>query len=405
MKKKIIISLVLLMVIFNNYAFANFALIHPDNYNIRISNIDEEITKIELLAVSDVNPSEVFEYESVKEYGYYYIYEDMNHASKIHIWNEDDIVYDNDRKTRGHLKSDDSEYVYVNERELRVYDLTEYDENKYVILRFKEDPYYNGLNEIYYYNTYCDSNREFFFIRKINKVINIESFKLRNDSFELEIKDIERYNIDYNLHSPEFCIRLYNNNGDYKDVFVGDNEYSSSSHLHKIKRISRTFDYETGKQLSGGESASFSMNLIYIVFNIGIALLLTIIVEISVADKMKIFNHKTIIIVNTLTQLLLHSLVFIPQILVGNSIVSLMVTKINSVVKLIAGHETTGIIVVLIPVTILELLIVFIEFVAYRIFIKNESKKKLFKYAFLANLYSYILSIIFYVCEVIFAWI
>ena len=127
-------------------------------------------------------------------------------------------------------------------------------------------------------------------------------------------------------------------------------------------------------------------------------MLITIIIELLVAKKMKITNYNTIIKVNIFTQVLFHLVFLIPQTYLGIS----LVTIIGVVIYKIVGYVWAELIILILPVVIIELLIVVIEFLLYKKFINYESKKRLFKYSFLANLASFALSVIVWVISMIF---
>jgi hypothetical protein len=130
---------------------------------------------------------------------------------------------------------------------------------------------------------------------------------------------------------------------------------------------------------------------------IGIAMLLTIIIELLVAKKMRISQYNTIIKVNIFTQILFHLVFLIPQTYLGISLVTYIEMVLYNPVRNIIGFMWAAIVTMFLSVAIIELIIVIIEFLLYKKSIKEEPKKRLIKYAFLSNLASFVLSIVIFI--------
>ena len=405
MKNKIINLTLSILFLCNSLVYANYAVFYSDRLNITVSNINENISKIELLSIERCIPSEIFEYELVKKYGYYY--ERDNYGIEIPIWDKNDIVKDKKNDRIEYFKGDKDLRVYGNEEEVRLYKVSNYDKSKYILTKLGEkNPGYtmNGIN----YSTYYDSDKNLFSLVKIKASNNIDEYKINNGTFELSIKDLKLYgrkDRDYNSkeYIPSFYLRFYKENGEFKDIAVGSNSYQTTDY-GAISTLSKSFDYKTGAQITIQKNSKFLGQTITLVIEIGIAMLLTIIIELLVAKKMKISNYNTIVKVNIFTQLLFHIVFLIPQTYLGISLVTLIGMVLYNLIDMIVGYMWAELITLILSVVVIELIIVIIEFLLYKKSIKEESKKRLFKYAFLANLASFALSVVVLFVSMIFSY-
>ncbi len=397
MKHKIIPIVLAVLLFCNSLVYANYAVFYSDRLDISIININDKISRIELLSVDDCVPSEIFDYEIVKKYGYYY---EKYNGIEIPIWDENDIVKDEKKLFGRYFKGNKDRTVYGSEEEVRLYKISKYDKSKFILTKLeKENLGYamNGIN----YSKYYASDKSLFSLVKIKTTNEIKNFKISNRTFELSIKDLKLYgrkDNDYKSkeYIPNFYLRFYKENGDFKDIAIGDNSYQTTDY-GAISTLSKAFDYQTGTQTTIQENSKFLGQPITLVMETGIAMLLTIIIELLVAKKMRISQYNTIIKVNIFTQILFHLVFLIPQTYLGISLVTYIEMVLYNPVRNIIGFMWAAIVTMFLSVAIIELIIVIIEFLLYKKSIKEEPKKRLIKYAFLSNLASFVLSIVIFI--------
>ena len=392
MKNKIKIVLLIAFTFFFTIpiVYANYSFFYSKNLNITVNNINDDIEKIELLWAVNSNPSEVFQYEIAKTYGYY------SDSSMNYIWNKEDI-------------KKDSETIVEEEKEVRLYQITELDKNKYIIVS-KEDrnsfnPAFEGedvtgdgrlftYDDNDFFEDYLDTNKKIFSLLKIKTINEIKNFQINHNSFTLNIKDLDLYiskesNYVNQISVPIFILRFYNSADETKDIIVGTNGVMTTGYK-SINYIYKGYDYKTGKETSLRKDKKVLNSTIRLVEQIGIALLLTITIEYMVACILK-FNHtNTIIKVNIITQLLFHAVFLIPQTYFNQSVVSWMVNFVSGLIPNL--YESYEIEFSFFIIGILEIGIVILEVILYKFFLKEESKKAIWKYAIIANLFSYLVS-------------
>lgn len=192
--------------------------------------------------------------------------------------------------------------------------------------------------------------------------------------------------LDVDLNAG-FALRFENERGEFKTLKIGSNMMYQDSHKKDTPDESKlekniVLDYSTNERISDNSYISDSTNLDIldfsyntITFNILyviLAMVITIISELFIAKIMNINSTRVIIIVNIITQLLLHAFTYI--------VIPIIYSKIL--------YYITEIIIAI------EILIVLIEFIVYSIKIKEQSAKKLFFYSFIANLTSFGFSVL-----------
>lgn len=380
--KRIIFLIFFIIIIFSTKVLGNFAFFYADNFNVSIKNIDEKIRKIEIIRVGCCIPSEIFKYDIVKEYGTYVVDEG---EIEFPIFNKSEITTDKENENIKYYKGYD---VWdETEKEIRLYNITNYDKNKYIFMN-ENDLYFYEIGG--YANYYFDTNLQIFTLLKIKTIAEIKEYKIDNNELKFSINGLKEYNMQ-NADNILF-LRFYTEKNDTKDIYIGDTGYSSSSHIDNVLTLSDTYDYKTGKCIDSNELSIYIFDgIIKLIIKIGFAILFTIIIELLVAKKMKIKEYSTIIKVNFLTQLLFHLIYIIPQTIIGYSLVDLIINIFYELITLTYYvREIIAIIVIEIPIVILEYRI-------YKKYIKDEDKGKLFLYSLLANVASFGFSIILFI--------
>ena len=261
-----------------------------DKLHVTISNIDDKISKIELLTVRDCIPSEIFEYEIVKPYGYY---NDDDHFKKVFIWDKNEIVKDEKNHRTEYYKG---KMVYKLKKGIKLYQITDYDKSKYILENTVLD---GGLFTIISsdgrtYKVYYDSNENPFTLYKIESTNEIENFKIKHGKFELLIDDLikngKQRKDKKGTYVPYMYLRFYKDNMEYKDIAIGNNSIMKSGDdiLSNISKVSKKIDYQTGKLLSvkGNTKRDYVVLVIKIAF-VGLIAIFVIIVILSVVRRIR----------------------------------------------------------------------------------------------------------------------
>ena len=224
--------------------------------------------------------------------------------------------------------------------------------------------------------------------KRLIEIEEIPVTEIKNGVLNYSISDfseLKKY-LDVDLNAG-FALRFENERGEFKTLKIGSNMMYQDSHKKDTPDESKlekniVLDYSTNERISDNSYISDSTNLDILDFNyntitfnilyIILAMVITIISELFIAKIMNINSTRVIIIVNIITQLLLHAFTYI--------VIPIIYSKIL--------YYITEIIIAI------EILIVLIEFIVYSIKIKEQSAKKLFFYSFIANLTSFGFSVL-----------
>ena len=251
-KLKIMIFLFLIISLLCTTVKAVIGPVYSDKLHVTISNINDKIKKIELLTVENCIPSKIFEYEIVKQYGYYY---DEN--NEIPIWDKSEIVKDKEDDRVEYYKG---KYAYSSEEEVRLYQVKDYDKSKYILINSIQKGSYirnDGIN----YEVYYDSNKNLFTLYRIESTNEIENYKINNGKFELLLKDLIKYGKQREnqngTYMPNLYLRFYKDNMEYKDIALGNNSIIKTGTTADILIVSKEIDYQTGKFLHIEDSSKF----------------------------------------------------------------------------------------------------------------------------------------------------
>lgn len=227
--------------------------VYSDKLHVTISNVNNKINKIELLTVENCIPSEIFKYEIVKQYGYYY--DDNN--NEVPIWDKSEIVKD---KKNDRVEYYKGKYVYGSEEEVRLYQIIDYDKSKYILVNSVQKGSYirnDGIS----YEVYYDSNKNPFTLYKIESTNEIENYKINNGKFELLLKDLIKYGkqreYQNGTYMPNLYLRFYKDNMEYKDIALGNNSIIKTGTTADISIVSKEIDYQTGEFLQIEDNSKF----------------------------------------------------------------------------------------------------------------------------------------------------
>jgi hypothetical protein len=346
--------------------YANFFLFDAKELKITIKDIKDDISEIDLLISDDsLNFNEVydqnnFDYENYKVSGCYAssIYESVDPYSK-----EDYIINENYDKTKYYVDISFSyRYTYKYGENQKAYSDTSYKPRDFNELR-KEIMLFDDEKKYDFSNIKCE-RIVYYSAKRLTKIKNIEIDNIKNGIFTYSITDFSDIK---NLEFPgyEYALGFKNTSGEYKVILCGHNKiyedffHDSSNDI--IKKV--VIDYNSSKVLFDYTDI---INFDIIVYVIS-AIVITIIVELIVALIMKIKAMKTIIITNIITQFILHVVTILVLYFLGYMPYLLCIIS--------------------------EIVIVLVEFLIYKSRLKKYPKLKLFLYSFIANLFSFGLSV------------
>jgi len=379
--QKIISLLIVFMLLIKTTSFANYKMTLFNEVTIDIKNITDEIKEIKLIqatlnheinretmsevvigTIGKVDKSDNVEWLSTEELmdpmifpheprivevvepynenEYTYIAKDYDTSQYKIIFNE---RYSYDTENKNGIARVDAKFK--NELELKEY--------------LKKENEKSTLNRIDYDSINWDAIT-------CRRIIDIETYKFDKvilyDSSS--VKDgtlsISKRNIDKVVNPiPSYILSLETATGETKDFYLG---YASfTPELETINSRKFIIDYSSGEI----ETATYSINTIMTYSNLIIfAIILTLAIEIFIAVLFKIKHYGIVLSVNLITQIFLHT------------------------------ATLNGIYNIFILTLIAEIAIVFMEFIIYAITIKDVRKLKLLGYSFIANLCTYLLSII-----------
>ena len=330
-KKNIFIIIIVYTFFISIPVHANYAIFYSKDFKISIKNINDNIEKIELFNYSNSSPETLFDYE----------------------------------------------IGTINDTEIRLYKITDYDKTKYRLL--KEETNLDNIDR--YLSTYnFDTNKETFKLYELKKTKEIKNIKIKDNLFNLTIKDIDK-----NYSNVYIGLRFYLSNGKEKEIYIGNNSYQDNFENKAKSILHKEYDYLTGKEISSNTIEKNNLNIIRNTFIlVWFAILITLIIELLVAKKMNFKEYKLIITTNIITQLILHTLYFIPDYIFDFPLADL----IDNISPIHINNTR------LYFLLILEISIVFVEYLVFIKFTKDYSKRKLLKYSILANIASFIASIV-----------
>lgn len=284
---KIIIFIFLIVCTFCTIVKAGYFPVYSDKLYIQVSNIDNDIKKVELLVAKNYVPSNLFQFKMAKQYGYY-----NENEEQIPIWNKEEIVKEKDRG-----KYYKGKKAFGLEEEVRLYQITEYDKSKYIVLNPAKSSY-NMTNVGIVYDVYYDSNKNPFSLFKIENSKEINNFKLDNGKFELLIKEFKKYGekpkslIDDDLSN--IFLRFYKSDNEFKDIAIGRNCFWTAGTMNTSTAIvSKEVDYQNGDFIKIKDSSKFDyLQVVNKIVWIGIAILLIITIFLIVKKNKKLKNSK-----------------------------------------------------------------------------------------------------------------
>ncbi len=395
MKKWIIRLFCLIFVLCPCVVSANFMIISATEMDIEITNINDDIKSIWLVVYD--------EYADVKE-----AYEDSDldfsdarflpsgghsvpeeydqcaiYHSKVDPYSKEDYVFNNKYNKKNYYIDQHFSYDYEIDEGFGFGDGT--------IGKFKskEDLLNYGTGHGISFFTDEDiqkikedkisCNRSVFYCAyRLIEVKELNDYKIENNTLKYSISDFTKLSeIRNNDHNAGYAFRFETTDGNYKTIRLGTNDlhYDSGGKRPTGELIKKVkVDYSSGENINNSpieninEAANFGIHIF-------IALIITIAVELFVAKLMNIKSYLIIGIVNLFTQIVLHVFTF--------AIIPVLFNSIAALMPLI--------------IIVAEALIVLIEYLLYKLFIKNQTGSKLFTYSLSANFISFGISVILYV--------
>jgi len=395
MKKWIIRLLCLIFVLCPCVVSANFMIISATEMDIEITNINDEIKSIWLVVYD--------EYADVKEAykdsdldfsnarflpsGGYSVPEKYDHCaiydSKVDPYSKEDYVFNNKYNKKNYYVDQDFSYDYEIEDGFSFGDGT--------IGKFKSKEDLLNYGTRHGSSLFTDEDIQkikedkitckrsvFYCAFRLIEVKELNDYKIENNTLKYSISDFTKLSeIRSNDMNAGYAFRFETTDGNYKTIRLGTNDLHYDSGGKRptgqlVKKVN--VDYVSGKSIN--DSPSYLGDELFNVFvHIIIALLITVSVELLVAKFMNIKSYVLIGIVNVLTQFGLHLFTYAIIPILFNSLATLMP----------------------IVIIIAEALIVLIEYLLYKLFIKDQKSAKLLTYSLSANFISFGISVILYV--------
>lgn len=386
--KKSLLLLLAYIFIFCSTIYANYSLFRAKEFNITIKNITDEISKIQLLQYGEkINFKDVygtnFDYDGFG-IGEYELKNTAYMNTMVNPFEKEDYIENQDYNKELYMVDIKYSYEYKfskgsDDDEISVsYEFSSkfnnFDELKQAIKNKEYGSYGSrGMIDIEYSNiekfinssTLTCERTISYHIEKLTILKEISTNEIKNNQLKVSITDFESIHYDDGtIDYYEYAIRFFQNDKDYVTITCGSNLITQDSHIQTTPTTKDVeFDYQTGDEIQ-----SISNKIIKNILRIIFAIFITLAIELFIAFIMKIRKYKTITIVNIVSQLVLHLLTFL-----GFGLFSSIPLPIYF---------------------ILEIAIVFIEYVVYSEKIKEYDKKLLFLYSFLANLCSFGLSLL-----------
>ena len=385
--KRLILNIVIItcaiMILFPSIVNANVMLFSATKMNIKVENINEKINNI-WLAIYDENCNVTDAYKNSKmnfskasflyegdQYKYCAIFE-----KNVEPFSDEDYVFNDDYDKKNYIVNQNISYYYN-------YDGVSYmngDKGKYKNAEellngefFKYESEKNK-NEIRKGNITC-TRHVYYEANRLIEIKEIPVNQIQDGALSISISDfseLKKYREEDN--DAGFALRFETEKGEYKTFKLGSNDIINGKKIDATKLEKNiTIDY-SAKEIDTDYNnfilspSDIAKNILCVLC----AIIVTILVELAVAKIMKINATKVIIVVNLITQILLHAFTYIVIPVIFNTIVFNIFST----------------------VIILEILIVLIEFVIYKMKIKDQSYKKLLAYSFIANLVSFGISVV-----------
>ena len=395
--KKILLLLLAYIFIFYSTIYANYSLFDAKEYNITIKNITGKISKIYLLQYGEkIDFKDVygtnFDYDSF-EIGEY----ELNTAymdTMVNPFEKENYTENQDYNKELYKVNIEYSYKYKfskgsddDETSVEYYfssKFNNFDELKQAIKNKEYGPIgstgmidieYNSNTEKFINSSTLTCERTIsYHIDKLTILKEISTNEIKNNQLKVSITDFESIKNIAKLHYDDgtigyygYAIRFFQNDKDYVTITCGNNIITQDAYIPTTPTTKDVeFDYQTGDETQSisNKNNNIIKNILRIIF----AIFITLAIELFIAVIMKIRKYKIITIVNIVTQLVLHLLTFL-----GFAVLSEIPLHIYF---------------------ILEIAIVFVEYMVYSVKIKEYDKKLLFLYSFLANLCSFGLSLL-----------
>ena len=383
---------VLILLLISTPVYANFALFDAKELNIKVTNIDDPIERVELLSYGDsvtikdvygdkfddkdfqLDPGSAVSFTEVEPYTKETYFKNEQY-DKNQFYVTMGIYY-----TYTFSKINSSVDAGFNKKFNNLDELIEAIKNK----EYRgsgsysqggaETPdlsIFNKELEDYLTTSEVTCEREITYtLYKLESLKEYPKSIINKDTLELKLTDFSMFD-KYEKHSNYgFALRLYH--GDtYRLILIGDNIIKQDSYIHTVPTVKDvSFDYQSNEDTVHEQKTNKkdTSPIIKTILSIIIAMIITIIIELAIAFVYQIKELKVVLLTNIITQTILHLLTLSGIIVFGS-----------------------------LPIYVylfLEVAIVFAEYFIYLSYIKGKNRKELFLYSFVANACSFGLSLL-----------